>query len=53
MEPVFMVLGQSAATAATLAIDENIAVQDVEYEKLKTLLLEKGQVLTMEDAIQN
>src|ERR1019366_7676386 len=28
MEPVFMVLGQSAATAAAQAIDEKIAVQD-------------------------
>src|SRR5690554_1794940 len=46
MEPVFMILGQSAAVAACMAIDEKIAVQDVEYEKLKKLLLEKGQVLT-------
>ena len=46
MEPVFMILGQSAAVAANMAIDENISVQDVEYEKLKNLLLEKGQVLT-------
>jgi hypothetical protein len=29
MEPVFMILGQSAATAAALAIDQNLAVQDV------------------------
>lgn len=52
MEPVFMILGQSAAVAACMAIDENIAVQDVEYEKLKALLLEKGQVLTSEDVIR-
>jgi hypothetical protein len=52
MEPVFMILGQSAAVAACMAIDEKIAVQDVEYEKLKNLLLEKGQVLTMENKIQ-
>jgi len=52
MEPVFMILGQSAAVAACMAIDEEIAVQDVKYEKLKNQLLEKGQVLTMEDAIQ-
>ncbi|MEC8557868.1 MAG: FAD-dependent oxidoreductase [Planctomycetota bacterium] len=45
MEPVFMILGQSAATAACLAIDERIAVQDVEYEKLKSRLLADGQVL--------
>ena len=52
MEPVFMILGQSAAVAACLAIDQNIAVQDVNYENLKSHLLEKGQVLTMEDAIR-
>jgi hypothetical protein len=52
MEPVFMILGQSAAVAACMAIDENIAVQDVVYEELKNLLLEKGQILTMENIIQ-
>jgi hypothetical protein len=52
MEPVFMILGQSAAVAACMAIDEGIAVQDVEYDKLKNLLLEKGQVLTMENTIK-
>ncbi len=45
MEPVFMVLGQSAATAAALAIDQHIAVQDVPYEKLRERLLADGQVL--------
>lgn len=45
MEPVFMVLGQSAATAAVLAIDAGIAVQDVPYEKLRARLLADGQVL--------
>ena len=45
MEPVFMILGQSAATAAVFAIDENIAVQDVDYEKLKERLLADGQRL--------
>lgn len=52
MEPVFMILGQSAAVAACMAIDESIAVQDVNYEKLKGLLTQKGQVLTMENAIR-
>ena len=32
MEPVFMILGQSAATAASMAIDSNLKVQDVPYE---------------------
>ncbi len=46
MEPVFMILGQSAALAACVAIDENIAVQDVPYDELKTFLEERKQVLT-------
>jgi hypothetical protein len=45
MEPVFMVLGQSAATAAAIAIDSNIAVQDVPYGRLRDRLLKDGQVL--------
>jgi hypothetical protein len=52
MEPVFMILGQSAAAAACMAIDENIAVQDVDYDKLKKSLLKKGQVLTADDMIK-
>mgnify|MGYP002063047475 CR=1 FL=1 len=35
MEPVFMVLGQSAATAATLAIDADCDLQDVDYDRLR------------------
>jgi hypothetical protein len=46
MEPVFMTLGQSAATAAALAIDEKIPVQEVPYAKLKARLEADGQVLT-------
>ena len=45
MEPVFMILGQSAATAAVMALDSNAAVQDLPYEKLRTRLLADGQVL--------
>jgi hypothetical protein len=45
MEPVFMILGQSAATAAALAIDASLAVQDVPYAKLQEILLKDGQVL--------
>jgi hypothetical protein len=48
MEPVFMVLGQSAATAAALAIDENSGVQAVAYWKLEARLLEDKQVLDFE-----
>jgi len=45
MEPVFMILGQSAAAAAVLAIDEDIPVQDVVYTKLKNVLLKRNQIL--------
>ncbi|MEZ4824969.1 MAG: FAD-dependent oxidoreductase [Bacteroidia bacterium] len=45
MEPVFMILGQSAATAASLAIDGNTSVQDVDYDQLKARLEADGQVL--------
>ncbi len=45
MEPVFMVLGQSAGTAASMAIDDNVPVQKVPYEKLRKRLLEDGQKL--------
>ena len=45
MEPVFMILGQSAATAAALAIDGKTSVQEVPYAKLKARLLQDGQIL--------
>ena len=49
MEPVFMVTSQSAATAACLAIDRGIAVQDLEYQKLKARLLSDGQIVTWQN----
>ena len=45
MEPVFMILGQSAATAASFAIDDRVPVQKVSYPKLREQLLKDGQVL--------
>ena len=45
MEPVFMVLGQSAAPAACQAIDEKCSVQTISYEKLKATLIEDKQIL--------
>ena len=45
MEPVFMILGQSAATAASIAIDENISVQEVAYDKLRERLEKDDQRL--------
>jgi len=48
MEPVFMVLGQSAATAACQAIDQQKAVQDIDYSILKKRLLADKQVLEID-----
>ena len=45
MEPVFMILGQSAATAAALAARADGVVQDVPYEALRERLVADGQVL--------
>src|SRR5690606_10942007 len=45
MEPVFVVLGQSAAIAASLAIDTDRAVPYLPYHQLKPLLLANQQVL--------
>ena len=47
MEPVFMILAQSAATAAVLAIEDEISVQEVPYPKLKERLKVDGQVLEL------
>lgn len=48
MEPVFMVLGQSAGTAAALALDRNISIQELPYDVLKPVLLKDGQVLSLD-----
>ena len=46
MEPVFMVLGQSAATAAALAIDSDSPLHSLDYNVLKERLLQDKQVLS-------
>ncbi len=50
MEPVFMVLAQSAAVAAGLAIEQGTSVQDVPYSLLRERLLQLGQVLGWQPA---
>jgi FAD dependent oxidoreductase len=45
MEPVFMILGQSAGTAAALAVDEKVPVQKLDYSKLRARLLVDRQIL--------
>jgi hypothetical protein len=45
MEPVFMILGESAASAAVLSLERKIAVQDLPFETLKAQLEADGQTL--------
>lgn len=52
MEPVYMMLGQAAATAAVLAQSENKPVQHVRYDQLKEKLLQDGQVIRLSKDIR-
>jgi hypothetical protein len=45
MEPVFMILGQSAATIACMAIDKRKSIYDLSYNDIKTKLESFGQIL--------
>ena len=49
MEPVFMALSQSAAIAASLAIRNKVAVQDVAYPELLEKLLAAKQIVRLSD----
>ena len=50
MEPVFMVLGQSSATAAVQAIEQGVRIQEIDPVRLKARLQSDGQVLDFESA---
>ena len=50
VEPVFMMLGQSAATVAALAVEKEIMVHDVPYPLLREQLLSDSQVLEVKKA---
>jgi hypothetical protein len=45
MEPVFMILGQSAGTMASMAIDKRKSIYDLTYEEIKEKLEADGQIL--------
>ena len=45
MEPVWMILGESAGVAAAMAVDAEIPVQDVPYNKLRQKLEDLDQTL--------
>ncbi|MEO5714260.1 MAG: FAD-dependent oxidoreductase [Luteolibacter sp.] len=50
MEPVFMILAQSGATAAMIAIKDGTSLQEIEYAKLRERLLADKQVLEHESS---
>ncbi|QWX84982.1 FAD-dependent oxidoreductase [Cellulophaga sp. HaHaR_3_176] len=45
MEPVFMILGQSAGTLAGLALEDKKNLHDISYDSLRKTLQKDGQVL--------
>jgi hypothetical protein len=45
MEPVFMILGQSAGTIAAMALDNKINIHELPYSVLQARLLADGQIL--------
>ncbi|QXP53890.1 FAD-dependent oxidoreductase [Cellulophaga sp. HaHa_2_1] len=45
MEPVFMILGQSAGTLAGLALEDKKSLHDISYDTLRKALQKDGQVL--------
>ena len=45
MEPVFMILGQASGTAAALAVDDGVAVQQLAVPKLQAQLVADGQMI--------
>ena len=49
MEPLWMVIGQSAGVAAHLAIAGNTDFRDIPIEDLQNTLLDEGQILTYFD----
>lgn len=50
MEPVFMILSQSASTAADIAMERGVTVQDVPYDVLEKRLVADGQKLSLAKA---
>jgi hypothetical protein len=45
MEPVFMILGQSAGTVAAMAVEKRKSIYDLRYEEIRPKLVSDGQIL--------
>ncbi len=48
MEPVYMMLGQAAATASAIALRDGVPVQDVDMARLQSELKRDGQIVSFE-----
>ena len=48
MEPVFMILGQSAGTVAAMAIGKRKNIHDLPYDEIKAKLMSDGQILAFQ-----
>jgi len=48
MEPVFMILGQSAGTVAAMAVENGKSIYDIPFEEIKSKLVASGQILEAE-----
>ncbi len=51
--PTFMILGQSVACAASLALNQQVHIQDIEYDDLRPILDSSDQILTIPDDWEN
>ncbi len=47
LETQYMILGQAAGVAASLAIDNNVPVQNIEIQQLTKILASQGAVLNL------
>ena len=45
MEPVFMILGQSAGTVASLALKNKKSIHDLTYDEIREQLISDGQIM--------
>lgn len=45
MEPVFMIIGQSAGIIASIAIESGKDIHELDYNRVKDILIQEGQIL--------
>jgi len=49
MEPVFMILGQSAGVLAAMAVDKTTSVQQLTYSEIRAQLVKYGQIMEFDE----